>query len=57
MTIGKETTSTAVNFPTTAVYRAAGTFKTDTPSSEDGLAEVLIAFGSPTFQSIATDAD
>lgn len=57
VTIGKETTSTAVNFPTTAVYRAAGTFKTESPSSEDGLAEVLIAFGSPTFQSVATDAD
>lgn len=41
-----ETTEDAILRSTPAIYRAAGTFDADT-DSEDGLAEVLISFGTP----------
>ncbi len=56
VTIGGETTAAAINFPTSAVYRASGMFKADT-TAEDGIAEVLISFGAPTLEFIETAAE
>lgn len=49
VTIDGETTSEAILRPTAATYRAAGTFNAET-DSEDGLAEILIGFGTPRFE-------
>ena len=49
--IGSETTADPVDHPTSATYRAAGTFDSET-DSEDGLAEVLISFGTPKFEAV-----
>ncbi len=51
VTLGGETTPEAINRPTAATYRAAGTFNADT-DSEDGLAEVLITFGTPKLEAV-----
>jgi hypothetical protein len=51
VTLGGETTPEGINRPTAATYRAAGTFNADI-DSEDGLAEVLISFGTPKLEAV-----
>lgn len=57
VTVGKETTATAVLRPVGATFRASGPYTEDGGTNSDGMAEILITFGAPIYKkSVAAPA-